>query len=353
MNGCRSGSRISRAKATASSGAGSRARPRSRNVSKSSIDVARDLAQPLVLGLVVVAREAEPARQVGADVEIVPALAHRLDRLLHEDRVVAGARPRRVDVVALPERGRRQQDVRVARGRRDEVLVDHDELELLGRGDRLADVGQLVEEIADRRVDHLDVGRIAAGRAARQQVGQERRGHARPGGVRSRRAAIRSRRARWPVAGARVAAGHPDVAGHRRQGVRRAMELLAVAGSPRRVAAVQRCRLAWWRTRSPVGGCVSAGMPVISAAHSGVFRTPSASPKRYERYEAPAGAPGGRCASSKPSTWRSRIGLIVQPLAGDHVGHGDEGGGVRRGPDEDVLVGQLVAGARDAADRRR
>ena len=47
---------------------------------------------------------------------------------------------------------------------------------------------------------------------------------------------------------------------------------------------------------------VAAGTPVIVSAHAGVLRTPSASPIRYARYDAPAGAPGGRCASSKPST---------------------------------------------------
>ena len=36
----------------------------------------------------------------------------------------------------------------------------------------------------------------------------------------------------------------------------------------------------------------------------------------------------------------------MQPLGDDHVGHGDERGGVGRRPDEHVLVGQLVAGAR-------
>lgn len=38
-------------------------------------------------------------------------------------------------------------------------------------------------------------------------------------------------------------------------------------------------------------------------------------------------------------------GLVVQALAHDHPGHGDEGGGVGRGLDEDVLVGQRLAGA--------
>src|SRR5262249_58127784 len=65
-------------------------------------DAGRQLAQPLFLGLVVVAGDPETPRQLGADVEVVAALAHRLDRLLHEDRVVARARPGGVDIVAPP-----------------------------------------------------------------------------------------------------------------------------------------------------------------------------------------------------------------------------------------------------------
>ena len=39
---------------------------------------------------------------------------------------------------------------------------------------------------------------------------------------------------------------------------------------------------------------VAAGTPVIVWAHSGVFRTPSLSPRRYERHDEPGGALGGR-----------------------------------------------------------
>ena len=60
---------------------------------------------------------------------------------------------------------------------------------------------------------------------------------------------------------------------------------------------------------------VAAGTPVIAAAHSGVFGTPSVSPMRYARYEAPRGAPGGRWASSKPSTSRSRNAWSWRPSA--------------------------------------
>src|SRR6266536_1750445 len=59
-----------------------------------------ELAQPRVLGLVVVARDAEAGGEVRADVEVVATLARRLDRLVHEEDVVAAAVPRRVDVVA-------------------------------------------------------------------------------------------------------------------------------------------------------------------------------------------------------------------------------------------------------------
>ena len=34
------------------------------------------------------------------------------------------------------------------------------------------------------------------------------------------------------------------------------------------------------------------------------------------------------------------IGLVVQAFADDHLGHGDQRGGVGRGLDEDVLVGE-------------
>ena len=42
------------------------------------------------------------------------------------------------------------------------------------------------------------------------------------------------------------------------------------------------------------------------------------------------------------------IGLVVQSLAHDHVCHREQGGGIGRRPDEDMLVGQGHAGARAA-----
>src|SRR5438067_10315241 len=41
------------------------------------------------------------SRELGANVEVVAALADRRNRLAHEDHVMAGAGPRRVHVVAL------------------------------------------------------------------------------------------------------------------------------------------------------------------------------------------------------------------------------------------------------------
>src|SRR5213594_3149603 len=76
--------------------------------------------------------------------------------------------------------------------------------------------------------------------AALEEIGEERRRHARFGRVRSdgqRADAVASRRA---VARSRVAAGNADVAGHRRQRVRRAVELLAVDRAPGSVPAVKR-----------------------------------------------------------------------------------------------------------------
>ena len=124
----RSGSRISRAKATASSGAGSRARPAARKASKSSISGPASSRSHCssVLSLCPRARD---GGEVGADVQVVAALAHGRDGLLHVDDVVAAAAPRRVHVVALPEGGGGQHDVGVARGGREEVVVHHHELE--------------------------------------------------------------------------------------------------------------------------------------------------------------------------------------------------------------------------------
>ncbi len=206
--------------------------------------VAGQFAQPLLLGLVVVAGDPEPVRQFGADVEIVPALTHRLDGLFHEDRVVARARPGRVDVVALPEGGRGEHDVRVPRRGREEVIVDHHELQALGGRDDPADVRHLVEEIAGHRVDHLDVGRVAAGPAAVEQIGELRRGDAGAGGIGSRGQQADSAAPGGAVARAGVAAGDADVAGHGGERVGRAVELLAVDRPSRCVAAVERRRLA-------------------------------------------------------------------------------------------------------------
>ena len=85
------------------------------------------------LRAVVVALDAEAVREVGEDVDIVAAALHRRDRLAHEDRVVAGAGPRRVDVVALPEGGRGQHDVGIARGGRQEMVLRDDELDAVER----------------------------------------------------------------------------------------------------------------------------------------------------------------------------------------------------------------------------
>ena len=69
-----------------------------------------------------------PGREVGEDRHVVAAFVHRLDGLLHVDRIVAGAGPRRVHVVAFPEGRGRQHDVGVARRRRQEMVLRHDQL---------------------------------------------------------------------------------------------------------------------------------------------------------------------------------------------------------------------------------
>jgi hypothetical protein len=54
------------------------------------------------------------------------------------------------------------------------MVLNHHKLHVLERGHRLVDVPALIHEIAEGRVDHLDVGGVAAGLPPGQQVGQER-----------------------------------------------------------------------------------------------------------------------------------------------------------------------------------
>ncbi len=74
---------------------------------------------------------------------------------------------------------------------------------------------------------------------------------------------------------------------------------------------------------------VSAGTPVMGSAHSGVLRTPSARPKRYERYDEPGGALGRQVLLVQAEHEAVAERLVVEPLAHDDVGHGDEHGRVR------------------------
>ena len=106
-------------------------------------------------------------------------------------------------------------------------------------GGDLVDVRALVREVAAGRVDHLDVGGVAAGPPAREHVGQERRGDARVGGVRRGAQPLDAVAARAAAAPG-VAARDADVARDGAERVGRAVELLAVARAPGRVAAVER-----------------------------------------------------------------------------------------------------------------
>ena len=302
------------------------------------------LAQPLVFGLVVVALDAQALGQGRADVEIVPALADRRDRLLHEDRVVAGARPRGVDVVALPEGGGGQQDVGVARGRRDEVILDHHEVEPLHALDDPAHVGELVEEIARAGVDHLHVGRVAARLPALQQIGQERRGHPRAHRVLAGGERLDSAAPGGAIAGARVAARDAHIAGHRAERVGRAVELLAVERAPGRVTGLERGGLG--------GGVLDRESPQGLGGHAGdrgrPLRRLGHAVGLAEEIGAVRGArgrAGGQVRLVEAQHVAVEIGLIVPPLGEDHVGHRDQRGGVGRGPDEHVLVRELPARA--------
>lgn len=68
--------------------------------------VLREVAQPLLLGHVVVVADAQSGRELGEDRAVVAAFVHRLDGLLHVDRIVAGGGPQVLAQMAsalLPE----------------------------------------------------------------------------------------------------------------------------------------------------------------------------------------------------------------------------------------------------------
>jgi len=190
------------------------------------------------------------------------------------------------------------------------VVVDHHELEAPGGRDRLTDVRELVEEVARGRVDHLDVGGVAAGAAALEEIGEERRRHARFGRVRSdgqRADAVASRRA---VLVPELPPGTPTFA------------VIAASATPRggtarrgpcarSVPAVERrgLRRPELDRQSPDGLRRNAR---DRRRPFGVFLIPFGLAIRYERYEAPR-ALRGQVSVVEAEHVEIEIGLVLQP----------------------------------------
>ena len=122
------------------------------------------------------------------------------------------------------------------------------------------------------------------------------------------------------------------------------MELLAEGGAARGVAALQGRGLGGGELdREPADG-----LGRDAAALGGPFGSLRHAVALAQQVGLPGGA-GGRAVRQvrlvEAQHMAVAVGLVVQALAHDHVGHGDKGGGVGRRLDEDVLVGQRLAGA--------
>ena len=174
-----------------------------------------EFAQPFLFRLVVVAVDADPQREIGEDVDIVAALIHRLDRLFHIDRVMAGARPGQMDVVAFPEGRRRQYDVRVADGRGHEMVLSDDEFDIVQRVCDFLRIRRLIEDVAAAGIDQFDVGRIAAFLALGQEIREQRCGDLRVDRVLPGRQTADAHITRCAVADAGIAADYAGIAGDR------------------------------------------------------------------------------------------------------------------------------------------
>src|SRR5215472_2935838 len=305
------------------------------------VGVLAHLAQPLQIRRALVALETQTLGQIGADVHVVAAPVHGRDGLLHEDHVVAGPAPGRVHVAPLPERGGGQHDVRVAGRWRQEVIVGDHELELAEPGRDLVDVRALVREVATRRVHQLDVRRVAAGAPALEQVREQRGGDAGVGGIRGCSLALDALKT-GAIAAPGVAARNADVARDGAQRVGGAVELLAVRRAPRRIAAVERSGLEGGELarEPPDGGGGNAGerLRPLRSLHDAVREAEEIGAIRRAGRRA-----GGQMPLVEPQHEAVEEGLVVEILAHDDLGHGDQHSGVRARSDGHVLVGQLVA----------
>ena len=209
-----------------------------------------DMLDPvhLVAALGIGLGEAEPPGQAGEDVEVVPRLAHGLDRLFHgEDEAVAFAA---TDVVPLHRRGRRQHDVGMARRRRPPGLVHHDGLRPAPGLDQAIEILVVVEGIAAAPVDQADVGvgprapvEVVGAARVQQHVGDAGDGdriadlvlRARQG-RRADRAANPAHAGDGAVAEAEAAAGEADLPHHRGERDQHPEGLLAMVAPLQRPA---------------------------------------------------------------------------------------------------------------------
>src|SRR6185295_16054724 len=187
----------------------------------------------------------------------------------------------------------------------------------------------------------------AAGAAAVEEIGHHRRGDPRAGGIRPGRQHADPAAPGRAVAGAGVAAGDPDVAGHGREGVGRPVELLAVDGAAGRVAAVDRRRLRGRELdREPLdrpGRHASDGLGPLWCLPDAVRLAHEVRAIRCALRSC-----RGQVRLVEAQHVTIEVSLVLQSAARDDVGHGDERRRVGRGADEDVLVRQLAARARDA-----
>ena len=185
---------------------------------------------------------------------------------------------------------------------------------------------------------------IAARLAPGEQVGQQRRRDPSVDRVAAGGQAVDAGAAGGAVADAGIAAHDADIAGDRRQRIGGAVELLAVRRAARGVAALQGRGLG----RGELDRELADGLGRDAAALGGPFGSLRDAVALAQQVGFVGGARGRAFRQMRLVEAQHMAvaeGLVVQALAHDHLGHGDQGGGVGRRFYEDVLVGQRLAGA--------
>src|SRR6185437_5863499 len=307
--------------------------------------VSGQVLEPIQFLTIVIAFDSQAMGQFGEDVDVIPTLVHRLDRLAHEYRIVTGPCPRHMDVVAFPESRGWQDYIRVSGGRGEEVVLGNDKLDVLQRADHLVDVRALIEQIAARRIDHLDVGRKSAALAAGEQIGKQRRGNARIDGILAGRKAFHAGPSGCAVAGTGIAPGDTDVPGYGCQRISGAMKLLAMDRAARCIAGLHRSRLA-----RPEFNCDAAKCHRIDSGYRGCpfrrLRNAIAEAEEIRLVRTAGSSTGGQMVLVKAQDIAVTVRLVVQPFSDNRIGHGNHRGRIGTGPYEDMLIGKLTAGHR-------